>query len=72
MNYVHLVNSLPTDKILGYSKLKTFTDDKINATQKLKFVMAWAENIVGKEENAGYQHFLLFQQFFESFLFQGG
>ena len=22
-------------------------------------------NIVGKEENAGYQHFLLFQQYFE-------
>ena len=24
------------------------------------------ENIVGKGENAGYQHFLLFQQYFEN------
>ena len=30
-----------------------------------------AENIVGKEENAGYQHFLLFPNVFKSSLFQG-
>ena len=29
-------------------------------TQKLKFNLGRAENIVGKGENAGYQHFLLF------------
>ena len=29
--------------------------------QKLKFCLACLENIVEKVENAGYQHFLLFQ-----------
>ena len=28
-------------------------------------VTDWAENIVGKGENAGYQHFLLFPQCFQ-------
>ena len=30
-----------------------------------KFVLDKTENIVGKEENAGYQHFLLFPQCFQ-------
>ena len=30
------------------------------------FVCYREENIVGKEENAGYQHFLLFPQCFEN------
>ena len=33
--------------------------------QKLKFDLGGIENIVGKEENAGYQHFLLFPQGFQ-------
>ena len=45
-------------------KLKTFTDDKINMTEKFKFVLGGVENIVGKGENAGYQHILLFLQMF--------
>ena len=55
-----LVNSLPNDKISNWSRLKAFADDKINVTEKLKFVLRRAENIVEKGENAGYQHFLLF------------
>ena len=47
--------SLPNDKILDQSKLKAFADNKINVTEKLKFVLGRVENIVGKEENAGYQ-----------------
>ena len=43
-------------------QLKTFADDKINVTQMLKFAFGREENIVGKGENAGYQHFLLFPQ----------
>ena len=43
-----------------YSKFKAFADDKIIVTEKLKFVLGRAENIVGKGENAGYQHFLVF------------
>ena len=39
------------------------------ATQKLKFVLGRVGNIVGKGENAGYQHFLLFPQCFLSLFF---
>ena len=57
------------------SKLEAFADDTINVTQKLKFVLGRVENIVGKGENAGNQHFLLSPQcfskafFFKSFVF---
>ena len=57
---VFLVNSLPNDKILDWSKMNAFADNKINVSEKLKFVSDWVENNVGKGENAGYQHFLLF------------
>ena len=59
------LNSLPNDKILDWSKLKALADDKINVVQKLKFVGGRVENIVGKGENAGYQHFLLSPQCFQ-------
>ena len=61
--YVPL-NFLPDDKVLDLSKLKAFADDKIDVTEILKFVSRRVENIVGKGENAGYQHFLLFPQCF--------
>ena len=44
--------SLPNDKILDWSELKEFADEKI---MWLKFVLGRVENIVGKGENAGYQ-----------------
>ena len=59
------LNSLPNNKILDWSKLKAFADDKINPIEKLKFVLGRVENIVGKGENAGNQHFLLFPKCFE-------
>ena len=59
------INSLPNDKFLDWSKLKGFADEKINVAEKLKFVLQRVENIVGKGENAGYQHFLLFPQCFQ-------
>ena len=31
------MNSLPKDKILYWSKLKEFADDKLNVTEKLTF-----------------------------------
>ena len=34
-------------------------------SEKLKVVLGKVENIVGKVENAGDQHFLLFPQFFQ-------
>ena len=59
------VNSLPNNKGLDWSRIKDITDDKINVTQILKFVSSMGENIVGKGENTGYQHFLLFPQYFQ-------
>ena len=52
-------------KILDWSKLKTSANDKIKVTKKLKFGLGRVENTVGKGENAGHQHFLLFQQCFQ-------
>ena len=34
-------------------------------TEKLNLFLGRVENIVGKGENAGYQHFLLFPQIFQ-------
>ena len=57
-----LVNPLPNGKILNWSKLKAFSDDKIIVTEIMISLPDRVENIVGKGENAGYQHFLLFLQ----------
>ena len=64
-----MFNSLPNDIFLGCSKLKAFADNKINVNEKLKFVMGRVENIVGKGENAGNQHFLLFPIMFSKGFF---
>ena len=37
----------------------------------MNFVLGIVENIVGKGENAGYQHFLLFPQCFQNASFPG-
>ena len=60
-----LFNPFPDDKNLTLSKLKAFADDKIKVTSMIISVYDRVENIVGKGENAGYQHFLLFPQCFE-------
>ena len=65
------LNSLLNDKILDESKLKAFATNKINMAELLKFVLKRVENIVGKGENAGYQHFLLFPQCFQKATFSG-
>ena len=59
------INPLPDNKILDWSKLMAFADYKSNVTQTIKVVFHRIENIVGKGENAGYQHFLLFPQCFQ-------
>ena len=63
--------SLPNNKILDRSKLKAFADDKIKVRKMMIFVFARVENIVGKGENAGYQHFLLFPQCFQKVFYSG-
>ena len=66
------VNPLPDDNILGLPKLKAFADDKSNVTRKIKVVFYRTDNIVRKEENAGYQHILLFPQCFHKTFFSSG
>ena len=66
-----MFKSLPNDKILDHSKLKGFVEDKLKIIQMAKFVLDKIENIVRKEENAGYQHFLLLQQCFQKAPFSG-
>ena len=57
-------NSLPNDKVLDWSKLKNIAEEKINLDRKSTLVLERVENIVGKGENAGHQHFLFFLQCF--------
>ena len=58
------IDPLPNDKVLDCSKLKELADDKLSVIGNLKLVLGWVENTVGKGENVGYQHFLLFLKMF--------
>ena len=58
------INPLPNDKILDETKLKAFADDKLNIVKMMNSLYNRVENTVGKGENAGYQHLLLFPQCF--------
>ena len=58
-------SSSANNKSLDSSNFKAFAGDKISVTQKLKSILGRVENIVGKGENAGHQHFLLFPQCFQ-------
>ena len=62
---------IPNNKISDQSKLKVLAQDKINMTENLNYFFGRLENIVGKGENAGYQHFLLFPQCFQMDSFSG-
>ena len=50
--------------MLDLAKSNAFADDKWNVAQIMEFVFDRVENILGKGENAGYQHFLLFLKCF--------
>ena len=68
----HLLHySLPNDIILDRTKLKAFADDKLNVAVLMIFLFDRVENTVGKGENAGFQHFLLFPQCFRKLCFIG-
>ena len=60
-----MLNSLPNNKILDCTKFKAFANDKMNVTQRLKFVLEMVETIWEKEKMPGYKHFLLFPQCFQ-------
>ena len=72
--YIHF-NFLPKNKIFERSKLKAFSEEKKNVTEKLKFVLGRVQNIVRKGENAGenvgYKHFLFFPQYFQKASYTG-
>ena len=70
-NFILDINSLPNDKFSGKSKFKGSADEKINVTQNMKFVSGSVENNVGKGEDAGYQHFLLFPHCFQKASYTG-
>ena len=56
---------------MDLSNLIAFADDKLYRTYSMKYAHHRIENIVGKGENAGNQHFLLFPQYFAKAYFQG-
>ena len=58
------MNSLSNNKILDNIKLKAYADDKLNIARMMISLFDSEENTVGKGENAGCQHFLLFPQCF--------
>ena len=47
-----IIKSFPNDRIIDWSKLKTFADDKLNAAAALFSVYKKIENIVEKAEKA--------------------
>ena len=60
-------NVLPNDNFVFYStKFKAFVDDRF-----VVFDREQIQNVMGKEENAGFQHFLLFPFCFQKFFALG-
>ena len=59
-----IISSLPSDNILNWTKFKAFADEKLKVAKMTNLILDRLENIVGKEGNAGFQHFLLFQKMF--------
>ena len=51
--------------MFNVTKLKAHADDKLNVAKMMISHCDRVENPVGKGENAGYQHFLLFPQCFQ-------
>ena len=64
-----LIKPLPSDEILGWTKLNAFADDKSDVVKMMNSLLDTAENTVEKGENASYQHFLLFPHFFSKAFF---
>ena len=58
------VKPLPNDKILDLTKLKAFTDYKLNVARMMISLLDTVGSTLGKGENAGYQQFLVFLQCF--------
>ena len=65
------INPLTNNKFLDLTKLKAFADDKLNISKMTISLCDRVENTVGKEENAGYQHFSSFPTVFSKAFFFG-
>ena len=61
---ISMFKSLPNKEVLDMSKMNTLADNKFNGAKMMISVFDRVENMVGKGENADYQHFLLFPQCF--------
>ena len=57
-------NPLSNDRILDATKLKALADNKLNGAKMVISLFDKVKNTVRKEENAVYQHFILFQHCF--------
>ena len=66
-----MVNSLPNDKILDMTKLKAFTDNKINVAQIMISVFDRVENIVEKRRKCWLTAFSPFTTMFSKGFFHG-
>ena len=58
------IKPLPSGKFFYVTKLKAFADNKLYVAKVTMSLFDRVENAVGKGENAGNQHFLLFPQCF--------
>ena len=56
---------------LDLTNLKELADGRFIVSEMMILLHDRKENIVGKGENAGYQHFLLFPQWFQTASFKG-
>ena len=66
-----LLNLLPDDKILDWSKLKDFADNNFKFYENGRKLSKQVENTVGKGEIACYEQFLLFPPCLQKACFQG-
>ena len=66
-----VINPIPDDKILDWSKLKQFARDSFEFEENGRKLSRWVENTVGKGEIARYEQFLLFPQCFQKACFPG-
>ena len=69
IKYSIMLNSLPNDRISDLSKLQAFADENNYKCDTKIDILFRVENIVGKQENPGYELFLLFPQCFQKFFY---
>ena len=63
-NFKFRINPSQNDKFFNRTKLRAFADGKLNFAVIMISLFDRVENSVGKGENAGFQHFLLFPKCF--------